>query len=334
MTASGTLITAAQYNALQSQVSAILGIDPSNPANGYNQTVQSSPLVRDATTQQYPVISSPLHWVKLRNDIANCATHQGTSITALSNLPITAGTLIYANDYDTFASAVALIVANKNSIDSGQSSTTALTAPTYIATAGPAPSLMFKSQLVHSFTISWTSAQNMRGFFNSGGLIKFNASRTGGNITGNPAPAPQNLAWETLLSALGLNGISFGLAGTSGAVGTGSAVGPYNLLLSSTQIYTYSGGVTYGGNDYTIYASCNVANNNTGTATSMTFNVQFNDDYAGRGTTYNPPGSTATKNPAFDYVTGTFTSSISYRVSIGNVNAINPTLAFSQFSGA
>ena len=324
MTASGTIITAAQYNSLQSQVSAILGIDPSNPANGYNQTVQSSQLVRDATTQQYPVISSPLHWALLRNDIANCAAHQGTSITALSSLPITTGTLIYATQYDVFVNAVALIVANKNSLAVGQYTTTTLTSAQWTS--------QWSSQIVHSFTISWSSANNMRGFFNSGGVISFSASRPGGVDTGNPAPGPQNLAWETLLT--NLSAVTFGLSGTTAGVGTVSSVGPYGLLNTSTQLFTYTGGVTYGGNDYTIYALCNVANNSTGTANSITFNVQFNDDYAGRGTTYNPPGSTPTKNPAFDYVTGTFTSSISYRVSTGNVNAISPALAASSFTGA
>jgi hypothetical protein len=328
MTASGTLITAAQYNSLQSQVSAILYIDPSNPANGYNIFPQSSQLVRDPTTQQYPVISSPLHWAKLRNDILNCAAHQGTSVTALSALTITTGTLIYATQYDVFVSAVALIVAGKNNVDVGQYTTNSLTAPS-ITVVAPPSTPQFKSQMVHSFTVSWTSAENMRGFFNSGGLIKFDPTRPGGDESGNTAPAPQNLAWDTLLSAI--DTVSFGVTGTSANVGTGSSVTPYNLTLSAVQIYTYTGGVTYGGNDYTILASCNVANNNTGTATSITFNVQFNDDYAGRGTTTIPPGTT-TKNTAYDYVTGTFTNTITYRVSTGNVNAINPALASSTFT--
>lgn len=219
---------------------------------------------------------------------------------ALSN--IASGNIIQASHINAFSAASTLITTNyKECVEYSDSDLTdatgALITSTRSTTWG-SPSL---PQVVHSFTITFPDAATARHYFNTGSGILFTPSRSGG-----ASPWNQNTDWTNMLSAIG--SVFFGIKGTNYSVtlsGTTSSIGFYNLTSSPQQIYTKLGaGSTgqYSGNDYTIKAYCNVGDNSTGTATTVTFITEFNDDfvspYAGQ-----------------DYVDGLLTNKIQKRVS-------------------
>lgn len=296
MATTGGLIQAADYNSLQATVAKILGTsyDSANPSYNYGLTTQinSSQL---SLTPPLPTITI-LNWTKLQLDIIAAANHQGTAslISALVNQDIAAGATIRATDQDAFVSAVSVITTNR---------TTAATRSAYNPSLTNSRSTSWgssaKTSVSHSFTLSWASAAAARYFFNLGSIIQFSASQSGGT-----AGWTQNANWAAALSAMGT--ISYGVNGCFGySAGTPSAnVGWYSLTSVNQQLYTKSGSSTYLNNDYTIYAACNVGNNATGTATAITFTINFNDD---------------AKNSAngFDFIDGTLTSTIG--ISLGTI---------------
>ena len=152
--------------------------------------------------------------------------------------------------------------------------------------------------------MDFTNASNARYFFNAGSDIRFSSARTGGTGT------PQDLNWTNMLSAMGT--VIFNYNSTSAASGSGSSIGFYQLTNVSTQIFTKTGSGNYSANDYTILASCDVANNINGGARYIYFDIYWNDDHT---------------NPFADSVTGTITSVISMRRAnaIGGVTVLAPT---------
>lgn len=296
MATTGGLIQAADYNSLQATVAKILGTsyDSANPSYNYGLTTQinSSQL---SLTPPLPTITIA-DWTKLQLDIIAAANHQGTasSISALVNQNIAAGATIRATDQDAFVSAISVINTNRTTAATRSAYNPSLTNSRTTSWGSSA-----KTSVSHSFTLSWANAASARYFFNLGSIVQFSASQSGGT-----AGWTQNANWAAALSAMGT--ISYGVNGCFGhSAGTPSAnVGWYNLTSVNQQLYTKSGSSTYLNNDYTIYAACNVANNATGTATSITFTINFNDD---------------AKNSAngFDFIDGTLTSTIG--ISLGTI---------------
>ena len=123
-------------------------------------------------------------WATLLTRMTSIANHQGTSITAISNpsagATISAYTALDSNITTLFGTS-RLRAAGSGADSSDTNSTTA----TWAATAS----------LVKTFT--WSSVDTMRYFFNSGGMLRFSWSRSGGTSS------PQNTSWTNLLSAAG-----------------------------------------------------------------------------------------------------------------------------------
>ena len=109
-------------------------------------------------------------------------------------------------------------------------------------------------------TFTASGADHARHFFNSGGQIRFNSTRTGGSNT------PQNNSWTNLLSSIGTQ--SFG------------AITP--AITNSYQTFYQLGASTpYSNNFYRLEALCNNtgANNSTGTANVITFRITWADAF-------------------------------------------------------
>ena len=101
----------------------------------------------------------------------------------------------------------------------------------------------------HIFTVSFTSAQARREYFNAGGLIRFNPSMS---YTGSQA---KTLDWKSMINAIG--GVNFGCQSTIAPSGVGQSYGgighDYMSSVYQTAYYNQGGGV-YNPNRYTIYA--------------------------------------------------------------------------------
>lgn len=117
-----------------------------------------------------------------------------------------------------------------------------------------------------TITVNFADANAARHFFNSGSLVQFSGSLTGGSTT----PNGKDDTWRVILSSMGT--ISFGFNTTSGASGTGSAYGWSNIPSTQTIIFTKDvSGSTYYPNKFVILAS-------KPTSSSLQFVLQWRDD--------------------------------------------------------
>jgi hypothetical protein len=272
--AQGQDIEAAGYNVIRNKINLIMGSGIGQL--GYGQTVYSSDVAesQQITAQQ---------WNLLRFDLFNARVHQdGTSPTivqANTGSVITFGSSHPNNQYNTQAN---IATANKFSIGPGQ----------FAIDAGASASrtTSWSNSLSCTCTVSFGSPDQARWFFNSGGKIRFNSSRTGGAATA------QNQFWSSLLSSLGT--IEFG-ANTS-------SMNFYNLTNSSQIFFDSSVGSTYSSTSYAysanlfrLSAQCNVADNSNGGASVILFTVSWQDIYVDSG-----------PSPPPDLVDGTLSLSV------------------------
>jgi hypothetical protein len=170
---SGGLIEATDYNGF---VSTTAGANVNatwstgTTSAGYGQTAISTVAAAGTVTAT--------QWATLVNNIASMASHQGTTITART--APTAGTLIsvlaavntdITNCYNNRGNAVA-----NGTQFTGWTGTNSKTA----ATSGSPWSITFTN------TVTFASADAARYFFNAGGRIKIDVSKTSTGATGDP----------------------------------------------------------------------------------------------------------------------------------------------------
>jgi hypothetical protein len=195
--ASGGLIQATDFNTL-------VGTDPNTTAstlntvwatggglNGYGQT--AVPTVTAGTT----VAASD--WANLVNKTANSASHQASSITAVT--APTSGTLIAYNS--AIPTNLTTIYNNKaNATSQGSTTANAVSA-----------SSTWVSYAHFTHTVSFANGDAARYFFNAGGQLKITCSH--GNTT-----AGINLEWNQLASNVGTVVQSAITSGTATIAGT------------------------------------------------------------------------------------------------------------------
>lgn len=290
MATSGGKIRAVDYNTIRNTF--INYLTTGSGDIGYGQTASSS-----AVAQNQKI--TPTEWANLSLDIQKMAAHQGTSVT----LPtVGSGSKISAaltNQFQAAATAVVQpgVVYN---VAVGQYSDEAL--------VSSSRTTAWNGSIVHSFTLTFSNANQARYFFNSGSTIRFTPSFVKSGVN------PINDNWDTLINTLGT--VVFGHTSTTAtgtSPGSGSVIGFYDLTDSFQQIYTKIGSGVYAANDYTIRARCNTLTNTTGTANIIYFECYFNDDKG--------------PNPNFDEsVTGTVSNSVRmFRSSGSNVAVTGPT---------
>lgn len=314
MPTQGALIRASDYNTVQAlstkSIARILGDrkaeypdDPARGTFGYGQTLLSSQVsIGD--------IADDLHLAKLKSDLLKIATHCGLQTNPLiASLPnIAMGTTIDNADLEAFDAALELLRTNRFEVAIGQFSDESLKNGSgspidSVRTTSWGSNTYYGDQTVrHAFTVDFGSAENARYFFNSGGELRFSASRAGG------VNSYQDQSWTSMLNAVGT--VRFKYNSTNAASGTGSNIGYYQLTTTPQTVYTKGAGgayvyaTQYLSNDYTIVMSCNAADNTTGEARFLYVTVYFNDDHA-------------TTVPTNDLVTGTLSSFITIRRATG-----------------
>jgi hypothetical protein len=259
-------ISQADYNAIRTKVVGVLGIGAGN--SGWGQTVQSA-AVSEGT------IVSIKEWSALKYDIYNAWQHLYGSAPSLTVISV--GGTVRANaldspyaQYDSYANVV---VSNRMAPPGpGQ----------YITrTYPPAPrtevwsasyTTAWVARLSTTITVSWSSGDAARYFFNTGGEFRFTTGRTLG------AGTTQNNAWSTLLQNVGT--VRFGGAVPGGIVNSG--VGNFYSLNGTFQtFYTISGSNPYSDNIFRIQARTPGVNNVNGGATYIEFLVEWLDNHLG-----------------------------------------------------
>ncbi len=211
---------------------------------GYGQTTLPvlSPVSAGATV-------TATQWATMLNRISSAASHQGSSITVISN-PVAGDTI---SAYAALSTNITTIFNNRlNAAASGSTSTTNTDRTTSWTTS-----------VTFTQTITFSSADAARYFFNAGGRITISYSRSGGSVN------DQNTAITNLCTACGTITFTAGtgtqtiaggsFTGTTKTGGSGSptvatTTGWYDLTTSNVQVFTQSASSYYGyeGNSITI----------------------------------------------------------------------------------
>ena len=274
MAAVGEIIAAADYNTIRQKVANILGVGSAQSGYGQNlnAAVDVDPLDADVLKRRI----TKAQWDALRFDIINARVHQvdvAPTLTVVSTTdPVKYGASHPNYQYNTVANDVVtdkFIVAPSQAIITSATSATKSTAWVNVQSC--------------TLTVTFTTADQARYFWNSGGKLRFTSSRTGG------ISSAQNTAWTNLLSA----------AGTQDFSAVSSGQNAYSLTTSYQTWYTIGSSLPYNLNNYTIQVKADTANSS-GTARIFYFNIVWTDGHYDVGS---PP-------PPGDYVDGTLSISV------------------------
>ena len=289
----GSLIVATDYNGFISTNGAnVNGIwSTGATTSGYGETALST--VSAAAT----ITAS--QWATLNSKVSAMASHQGTTITSRTN-PVVGDTIaILAN----MSTDITNITSARGNAAASGAQTTSFTGSTSKTTATGSGSTPWTITFTH--TITWASADAARYFFNAGGRIKWETSKTS---TGNLADAEWNDLANTLVgdiyitagSVLNPQTIAASVyTGTTKVGGTGTPVtlttttGWYNLLTTDTLIYKqFADTAPYTGQFIAVNAKT------AGTGTQLVLTTTWTDPGgSGTGSSDVITGGTATASP-------------------------------------
>ncbi len=284
MTISGTGFTTQTVSSILNETVIILSAAPGTTPSG--TITFSVPYGSGTTTLASSPTSNP--WGRNIWTLNTSQTLSSRTLTAENTT-----TLHPTTQYDTFANT---IVSNRFNVGAGQSFTTTkgTVSETWPGTYGASWSTTIRSTI----RVQFTSAANARHFFNSGGEIRFNSSRTGSTARA------QDLAWTTLLTTAATK--AFG--GNKPTIGVGALNGQnfYRLTSSFQEWTSTSYSSPYTANRWIITARCrDVANNSLGTSADIEFQSEWIDGYV-------DPGNFPLDVPQdVDKVTGTISLTVS-----------------------
>jgi hypothetical protein len=169
---------------------------------------------------------SATNWASLVNNIASLANHQGTTITSRT-APVTGGTIAVLSAVNTDITNCYNNRGNAASSGTQYTSWTGTNSKTAATSAGT-------WTITFTNTVTFTSSDAARYFFNAGGLIKIQVSKTSTGNTGDP---PWNNLASTLCGAIYITGgdytqtiASTAYTGTTKIGGTGTP----NTLATTT----------------------------------------------------------------------------------------------------
>lgn len=280
----GGTISATDYNTVQSRINTIMNTD-------YGQTLLSSQVsVGEIVTDD--VMDN------LRTDITKAYVHQAGSNPSITDVDV--GDTILAADINGYSTLMTTVETNKFNVGSGQTSIEAGTQSSRTAPWGGGGG----GVVTHTCTVNFTSTTARTQFFNSGGQIRFSASRSGGS-------GSKNTDWTNMLSAMGT--VIFNYTSTTASSGTGSTVGGLDLTTTYQQIFIKTGSGNYVENDYNIQARY--------VGSNIQFQIEFRDDDTG-----DQQGGFKAGSAVDEEVTGTLQSVIQHRRATGsNVQVPAPT---------
>ena len=301
------IIRATTFNNLRATVDAVVGNGSTNSGYGQNlasQTVSVGDLVRADDLNN------------LFADIRTAYRHQnGGDPTAGQLQEVNTGELIYLDDttnfkgWDQYEALANNITANKLVADPSS-------LQQFNSTVTKSRTSNWNGQIEHRFNMSFTSEDEARHFFNSGGTLKIATSITGGS-------GSKTTDWRDniLGNASGTITINYNETTKSGTEGTTTAQGwfDFNIGQNYTVYSQMNGGgqAQYAENDYYIVVQKTSTSN-------LYVRVILNDEDSGDQT-----GSGAAQD---EDVNGTLTASIQYQRAVNNV--VGPDPAFTIATGS
>lgn len=261
----GTLITAADYNSIQSVIDLVMGTS----ASGYGQALASSQVASGS-------VISVTQWNNLRTDILKARQHQ-TGNDESGTLTVPVNTLVISEaTRSQYASVAATASSNSFSIGTLEGGVEPIASAQRTTT--------WSGTVTNTVTVTFGSALQAKYFFNAGGQIRFSASRVNNPSdpdSSYPSSSSKITTWSNMLSDMGtifLNHTQTATIAGAASPGTGSSIGFYDLTTSNQQIYNKpapSG--SYSLNSYVINARVDSTPN----PTQVIFTIQFKDDASG-----------------------------------------------------
>jgi hypothetical protein len=210
---SGDTILDDHYNDFATSVNAVWGVGSGD--SGYGETTTVSAVSAGTTI-------TAAQWVTLLARISSSASHQGSSITAISNP--SAGDTIAA--YTALSTNIGTITTNRLNVATRQSAVNTNRDNTNT----------FTGTLTFTHKWAWGSVNEARYFFNAGGRLSISGSQTGhgSDDKGNN--------WASLLTAAGTYQVtaqSGGKSGGSGSTDTNltTTAGYYDLTSSYLTVF-------------------------------------------------------------------------------------------------
>lgn len=223
---SGGLIQAADYNGfvantVGANVNGIWGAGSTD--SGYGQTALSTVSAAGTVTAT--------QWASLVNTISSIASHQGTAITART-APVAGNTISILSNLNT---DLTNLTTNRGNAAASGAQFTGWTGTSSKTTATGSGAAAWSITFTH--TITWASAAAARYFFNAGGRIKWETSKTS---TGTEADDEWNDLANTLVGDIYITG-GTGTQTIAGTAYTGTTkiggTGAPNTLLTTTGWY-------------------------------------------------------------------------------------------------
>lgn len=315
------IVKFSDYNNIQNVISTVLGRGIGGQGYGQRHKSVSIPAHR---------LVSDRDWDNLRDDIIQARVHQsGVAFSSNTIVSFNENTVIGAaaiNNYENNA-----IIANSQRFNVAAGQFVVNSRATVARRYGPGTSgptfwsneisciltVSFPATTATATTTAASAADNARYFFNSGGEVRIQSSRTPGRTDA------QNNEWTAMLSS-GENfrfGVQFPLSGFFPLNGGNF----YRLTTSFQQVFARASSGIYAANRYVIEARSNV-NNSAGDATLIEFRIRFIGGYVDPG-----PGGTPDTN---DEIDGTFTVSVDEKKAANTLTIPSPTYTFTSIFGS
>jgi len=270
-------ITAARYNTLQQRISAIMGVSSSGaPTTGYGQTVNSDvhfPIAGDFLSNAN--LTDKIDDQEYRDlyiDIVRARVHQiGAAAFTVDPFvvgnytanPLTADK-IRESYISNLESLMTTIETNKFTIHIPTQASLENLLTTGAVPVVSTRSTAWNGSIFHIFTVTFATALARRHFFNAGGQIRLSAGIT------YAGAESKTLLWQSALSSMGIISFAANSTFSNAGVGTGSAIGNYQLTSTYQSLYTRSVGGIYTNAFYRIDALSN-------STTTIQFRAGFND---------------------------------------------------------
>lgn len=290
----GGLIQATDYNGFASttagaNVNNVWG--PGSGDSGYGQTTVLTPVATGGTV-------TATQWATLNNRITSIANHQGTTITSRTS-PVSTNLITILANLNT--DLVNCTTARGNAFASGPTSTTWSGTNSKTATTGGSNTAW---TITFTNTVTFASGAQANYFWNSGGLVRLDMSKTSTGFDSDPD-------WNAFIAQVGtlylsgrINASAQTIAGTSYTGftrfnGTGtpspflSTTGWYNLVPSGSPITLFT--LT---NTASAYSGDFVQITAAATTTTLTFvTTWYSAPRTSPGETTTISGGTATNSP-------------------------------------
>lgn len=295
MASLGDLVTVSNYSTIRNSATTIMGTGLSR--YGYGQTTFSPNKVAHELVSQSD-------WDLLKYDLSNILTHQSGSPGTIFD--IDENQLLSASAVSTYESAIDTAINNRFLVANGYYLTTTTDSAGVPIQQSRTWSggASWNTEISCTLTVTFSTADQARYFFNTGGEIRIQSTRTATTLSN-----AQNTAWTNLLNSAGTPAFKGqyyyyppGYAGTQ-------LTGPdfYNMTTAYQTYYSLSSSIPYALNIYRLEAKTDV-NVSTGLARVLTIRIRFTDGYI-------DPGAPA---PG-DAVDGTFAISVTEKRATGSI---------------